>query len=291
MARNVPLGIVGIILLSGSLLFLWFVILSGVTTHTPLDKIYFLRADTSGITGARPITQWTYFFFCGPGNRDCGPPRPAPAFGKAWDGHAANVPGALIGSHGGNTTSFHYYYTWRFGWVFFLLTLFFSTLAWFASFLACCGRLGAAIASFIALIALGFMTLGTSLMTYVIRSHILFPRSFFAHNITVPSLYRLEIGSMTPGVVQTLAPTPSASSGLPGPACSSQAYSSASVSGTRRRATVAAAGAASAASAAAAPTTAVESRTTTLRGAASDLPAVVPLPPPHLLLPKKKQRW
>jgi hypothetical protein len=164
---DVPLGIVGIILLSASLLFLWFVILAGVTTHTPLDKIYFLRADTSGITGARPITQWTYFFFCGPGNNDCGPPRPAPAFGKAWDGRAANVPGALIGSHGGNTTSFHYYYTWRFGWVFFLLTLFFSTLAWFASFLACCGRLGAAIASFIALIALGFMTLGTSLMTAV----------------------------------------------------------------------------------------------------------------------------
>jgi hypothetical protein len=40
-------------------------------------------------------------------------------------------------------------------------------LAWFAAFLACCGRLGAAIASLLALIALFFHSLGTAMMTYV----------------------------------------------------------------------------------------------------------------------------
>lgn len=159
------MGIVGIVLLSASLLFLWFVILSGVTDHTPLNKIYFLRADTSGITGARDVTQWTYFYFCGRHNLDCSKARAAPAFGKAWNGHADNVPAPLFGSHGGNTTSFHYYYLWRFGWVFIIIALFFEVLAWFASFLACCGRLGAAIASFLSLIALGWLSLGVALMT------------------------------------------------------------------------------------------------------------------------------
>ena len=155
-------------MISASLLFLWFIILSGVTGNTPLDKTYFLRADTSGITGARPVTQWTYFFFCGRNNNDCGPPRPAPAFGKAWDGRADNVPSSLIGSYGGHTTSYHYYYMWRFGWSFFLITLFFETLAFFSAFLACCGRVGAAISAFISLIALFFHTLATSLMRYAI---------------------------------------------------------------------------------------------------------------------------
>jgi hypothetical protein len=165
MLKNAALGATGIILLSGSLLLLWFVILSGVSNVTPLRNTYFLQADTSGITGARPLTQWTYFYFCGRGNRDCGPPRPAPAFGKAWSGNAANAPEDLIGSHGGDTTSFHYYYMWRFAWVFILINLFFETLTWFAAWLACCGRLGAAIASLLALVALFFHSLGTAMMT------------------------------------------------------------------------------------------------------------------------------
>jgi hypothetical protein len=165
MLKNALLGTSGIILLSGSLLFLWFIILSGITDHTPVDKVYFLRADTSGITGARDVTQWTYFFFCGRDNEDCGKARAGPAFGKAWASNARNAPSDLIGSHADDTTSYHYYYMWRFGWVFILITLFFETLAWFAAFLACCGRLGAAISSIVAFVALFFHSLGTSLMT------------------------------------------------------------------------------------------------------------------------------
>lgn len=167
MAKNAILGTAALFLISASLMFLWFIILSGVTDRSPLSKTYFLRADTSGITGARDVTQWTYFFFCGRDNHDCGHPRPAPALGKAWDGRASSVPAGLIGSHGGHTTSFHYYYMWRFGWTFFLITLFFETLTFFSAFLACCGRLGAAVAAFISLVALFFSTIATVLMTAV----------------------------------------------------------------------------------------------------------------------------
>jgi len=160
-------GISGLILIAGSLLLLWFIILSGVTDTTPLNKVYFLRADTAGISGARDITQWTYFRFCGDNNADCGKFRPAPAFGKAWDSRPDNAPSTLVGGHGGNTTSTHYYYMWRFGWVFFLITLFFETFAFFGAFIACCGRLGAAIAGILAITALFFHSVATALMTAV----------------------------------------------------------------------------------------------------------------------------
>jgi hypothetical protein len=56
---------------------------------------------------------------------------------------------------------------WRFGWVFFLLALFFEVVAWFAGFLALCSRLGSAFAGLIALVAWVFLTIAVALMTYV----------------------------------------------------------------------------------------------------------------------------
>ncbi|KEY65238.1 hypothetical protein S7711_08776 [Stachybotrys chartarum IBT 7711] len=165
MAKNGIFGLVGLILTATSILFLFFIILGGVTGTSPLDNTYFLQADTSGITGARPVTRWNYFYFCGSGNRDCGPARAAPAFGRAWDGNADNVPSSLIGGHGGNTTSERLYYLWRFGWVFFILTLFFTVIAFFAGFLVFFGRLGAAVAGSASAFALFCYTVAVSLMT------------------------------------------------------------------------------------------------------------------------------
>lgn len=96
MARGLT-GTIGLVLLALSIVFAFFIILSGVNDRSPLSKTYFLEADTSGIPGARDTTRWTYFYFCGDGNRDCGSPRPAPAFGRAWDGDASGVPDSLIG--------------------------------------------------------------------------------------------------------------------------------------------------------------------------------------------------
>ncbi|CAJ2504412.1 Uu.00g118060.m01.CDS01 [Anthostomella pinea] len=155
-----------LIFLAGSIVLMFFIILSGMPS-SPLRQTYFLRADTSGITGARPITQWAYFYICGDGNRNCGGAKPDPPLGWAWDANPQNAPSQLVGSYGRHTTSEYYYYMWRFGWVFYLIGLFFTVLAFFAGFIACCGRLGSAIASMTALTALFFYTLAVSLMTAV----------------------------------------------------------------------------------------------------------------------------
>ncbi|SPO00242.1 related to FMP45 Cell cortex protein involved in sporulation [Cephalotrichum gorgonifer] len=166
MARAIT-SLLGLTLLGLSIVFAFFIILSGVTDHTPLNKTYFLEADTSGIHGAKDLTRWTYLRFCGDGNHDCTKSRPAPAFGKAWDANA-NAPSQLVGSHGGDTTSSYYFYMWRFGWVFFLIALFFSVLAFFTGlFLSCCGRIGAFLSATSAFLAMVFWTLAAVFMTVV----------------------------------------------------------------------------------------------------------------------------
>lgn len=165
MPKNFPLGLGGLVLLATSILFLFFIILPGVSDSTPLNKTYFLSANTQGISGAREWSQWTYFYICGNDNLDCSSARAAPPFGFAWDSNALNVPDGLGGGYGGGTTSSKFFYMWRFSWVFIMITLFFEVLAFFSGFLACCGRLGAAISFFVAAIALVCHAVATSLFT------------------------------------------------------------------------------------------------------------------------------
>ncbi|KAI2611856.1 SUR7/PalI family-domain-containing protein [Hypoxylon sp. NC1633] len=168
MARpNTYLAPLSLIFLAGSLVMLFFVILSGLTRTSPLGQTYFLSAATDGITGARPVTQWAYFYICGADNQDCSAAAPAPPLGWAWSANPSNVPAELAGPHGGNTTSQYYFYMWRFGWVFYLIALVFAVLAFFAGFVACFGRLGSAIAGLVSLTALFFLTIAVSLMTAV----------------------------------------------------------------------------------------------------------------------------
>ncbi|QSZ32434.1 hypothetical protein DSL72_002008 [Monilinia vaccinii-corymbosi] len=159
------MGTVSLVLLGASIMFMFFVILGGVTHTSPLNKTQFLRADTSGIKGARPITQWNYFYTCGSGNTDCGKPVPALPFGYAWLGGGDGAPTSLLGSHGKHTTSYPYYYIWRFGWVFYLMGLVLTVIAFFTSMLAVCSRLGSFLGALMTAAALFFFSLGASLMT------------------------------------------------------------------------------------------------------------------------------
>ena len=104
---------------------------------------------------------------CGLDNADCGPARPGLPLGDAWATDAAGAPPALIGGYGGGTTSFSYWYMWRFGWVFFLIALFFETLVWVLGLVALCSRIGSAVTGLLAVVALVFFTVAVSLMTYV----------------------------------------------------------------------------------------------------------------------------
>ena len=92
------MGIASLILIAGACVLLFFVILSGVTDSTPLNKTFFLSADTSTIAGSgRATSRWTYFYVCGDGNTDCGKPIPALPFGAAWVGGSAGAPSSLVG--------------------------------------------------------------------------------------------------------------------------------------------------------------------------------------------------
>lgn len=158
MAKSPIVGLVGLVMMAASILMLLFIILAGATNVTPFNKTYFLQADTKGISGALDTSQWTYFYICGPNNKDCSKPKPAYPFGYAWDSNAKNIPERFQGSKGGHTTDTSTYYLWRFGWVFLIMALFFNTLTFFSSFIACCGRLGAAISYFIGIFGLVFHT-------------------------------------------------------------------------------------------------------------------------------------
>jgi len=160
------MGIASLLLIAGSIVLLFFVILSGVKNTTPLNKTYFLRADTSTIAGSgRAVSQWTYFYVCGQDNEDCGSPVPALPFGYAWSGGSAGAPAALVGKEGHNTTSKYYYYMWRFGWVFYLLALIFDVFAFFTSLAAPFSRLASGLSGLIIGFALFWMSLAAALMT------------------------------------------------------------------------------------------------------------------------------
>lgn len=161
-------GLGSMILIAGSIVLLFFVVLSGVKNTTPLNKIWFLQADTSRIAGSgRALSQWTYFYVCGADNQDCGAAVPDLPIGYAWIGGSDGVPADLVGSHGKDTTSRYYYYMWRFGWIFYLMALVFDVLAFSTSLLAPCSRLASGLSGLILAIALFWMTLAASLMTAV----------------------------------------------------------------------------------------------------------------------------
>jgi len=160
------MGIASLILIAGAIVLQFFVVLSGVKNTTPLNKTYFLQADTSKIAGSgRAMSQWTYFYVCGAGNQDCGKPVPDLPFGYAWVGGSAGVPNDLVGSHGKHTTSKYYYYLWRFGWVFYLIGLIFTVFAFFTALLAPCSRLASGLSGSTLAFALFWFTLAASLMT------------------------------------------------------------------------------------------------------------------------------
>ncbi|KAG9244537.1 putative SUR7 family protein FMP45 [Calycina marina] len=158
-------GLISLVLIAGSLVLLLFVVLSGVKHTTPLKQTYFLQADTSSITGARAISQWTYFYVCGEGNTDCGKPVPDLPIGYAWVSSNDGVPASLVGSHGKGTTSRYYYYMWRFGWVFYLLALTFDAFAFLTAMASPFSRLAAGFAGLMVAIALFWMSLAAALMT------------------------------------------------------------------------------------------------------------------------------
>jgi len=77
------------------------VILSGAVEQNPINKVYFLQAATSGVSGARNPARWTFFAVCGVVNGatgNCGAVVPALPFDPPRNfGTTSGVPATFEG--------------------------------------------------------------------------------------------------------------------------------------------------------------------------------------------------
>ncbi|KAI6708612.1 hypothetical protein JHW43_008871 [Diplocarpon mali] len=161
-------GSLSLILIGGALVLMFFVVLSGVKDTTPLNKSYFLRADTSSFPGSgRAESYWTFWKMCASPGGSCGATVPAMPLGYAWVGGSDGVPSVLTGGKGKNTTSDYYYYLWRFGWVFYLMSIALTGFTFLLSLLAPCSRLASGISGTFLAFSLFWFSLAASLMTAV----------------------------------------------------------------------------------------------------------------------------
>lgn len=57
-------NILNLVLLAGTTLLLVLIVLSGSTHHYPFDDFYWIRGDTSAISGAPSVSAWTFWGVC-----------------------------------------------------------------------------------------------------------------------------------------------------------------------------------------------------------------------------------
>lgn len=182
------LGFASIILILGALLLMLLTLIGGSVGHNPINKFYFLEADTSQIPGAAPLTRWTFWNACTVinGRDDCPKVHPAYPFDPPRNfGTSSGVPQQFIGTH-------KYYYLTRFMFAFILIALFFTACALFLGLLALCSRIGSFLSSFTCSVALFFQALAASLMT---AAYVLGRRNFRSAGRSA-SLGRYNFGFM-----------------------------------------------------------------------------------------------
>ncbi|KAI5812886.1 SUR7/PalI family-domain-containing protein [Pyronema omphalodes] len=117
-----------ILCLAGSIVMLFLLLLAGSKHHTPLDQIFLLQADTSGIPGApQGVARWTLYNVCNSHNgrnTDCGGTQAAYPFDPVRNfGTTENVPRAFIDSPR------KFFYLSRFLYAIYVVQLFFVCLA------------------------------------------------------------------------------------------------------------------------------------------------------------------
>lgn len=148
---------------AGAIVLIFFTLLPGAVNNPTMTDIYFLRADTSGIQGAPPVSQWTLWNVCdgsGDGrNKDCGPVKPAYPFDPPRNFNTEEgVPEQFLGTR-------QYFYLTRFMFAFILIGLFFAALSLLMGLGATCWRLGGALSGLIASFALFWQAAASALMT------------------------------------------------------------------------------------------------------------------------------
>lgn len=74
MSIGATLGFTGLFFMAASILLIFLTLLGGANNSNPLNKIYFMEAETGNIPGAPPLSRWTFWNLCGVsnGNNACG---------------------------------------------------------------------------------------------------------------------------------------------------------------------------------------------------------------------------
>ncbi|KIW16030.1 hypothetical protein PV08_06081 [Exophiala spinifera] len=169
MAGRSLFSFVSLILVAGALLFMFLILLAGAVDGDPVNKFYFLQAETGNIPGAPPVSRWSYWNVCNVvnGKTACGDEHYSdvhPAFPLDPSSHRefdtdVNVPRNFVRHHG------YYFYMTRFMFAFMLIALFFGVCALFTGLLALCTRLGSYLSGLLTMIAMFFQAIQASLMT------------------------------------------------------------------------------------------------------------------------------
>lgn len=159
------LGFLGLFFTAGALLLMWLTFLGGVRNSNPINQIYFLQVDSSGIPGAAPVSRWTWWNLCPVtnGRNDCGGNTPDFPFDPPSQrnfGTEENIPSDFIGTR-------HYFLTSRFSWPFMIIALFFGVISFFTGLAAMCTRVGSYISAVMGWIAFVFQVITTCLITAV----------------------------------------------------------------------------------------------------------------------------
>lgn len=126
---------ISLIFLAGNTLLLILIILSGATTSFPVNRFYWLQADTSGLGSAPDLSRWTFWGLCSRTNGElrCNDLSPAyPISPKDNFGTTVNVPTDFITDR--NT----YYYLTRFAFCFFWIALAFMGVAFLLYVMSWC---------------------------------------------------------------------------------------------------------------------------------------------------------
>ncbi|KAK5164273.1 Eisosomes component [Saxophila tyrrhenica] len=166
-AKTPILSAISIFFLAGGIVLSLFIILSGAINTLPMNQVFFLQAETNGISGSsnNPVpnpARWTYFAVCGArngNNANCGPVTAALPFDPRRNFQTMN------GLPQGFRNNDDYYYESRAAWAFYIIALFFAVMALFLSLLALCSRLAAKFTGMMALIAVVMQAVAAGLMT------------------------------------------------------------------------------------------------------------------------------
>lgn len=148
------------IFLAGTTLVLIFLTLSGATNHFPFNTFYWVRGDTSAISGAPVQSAWTFWGVCD--YNDFGSCTSGPAFPiSPVDnfGTTVNVPSDFVTNR--NT----FYYLTRFSFAFLLLGLAFAGFAFFIVIVGFCFSVVDKVVAGLVVFALFFISATASLQT------------------------------------------------------------------------------------------------------------------------------